>query len=153
MVALNVIEFDALNNEITTSNTLQDAKWYQTSIEMKRMGEGLKKQRLNQYGLMLNSVSSPAVRTVIEFESAKLMNFSDEANTMLDAAFKSQFESSMLQTVSAGKQAEASSVQSDMMIEQAQNPQPQPPQGGGQEGINGQGGLNPASLQQKAPQM
>lgn len=153
MVALNVIEFDALNNEITTSNTLQDAKWYQTSIEMKRMGEGLKKQRLNQYGLMLNSVSSPAVRTVIEFESAKLMNFSDEANTMLDAAFKSQFESSMLQTVSAGKQAEASAVQSDMMIEQAQNPQPQPPQGGGQEGMNGQGGLNPASLQQKAPQM
>lgn len=152
-VSLNVINYDGVANEVTTSNTLQDAKWYQVGIEMKRMGDSVKRQKINSYSIMLNSMSSPAARTVLEHEILKLMDLPDQATKMLNASLELQYQASMKQVESQGMQADAASAQSEMMIQQSAQPQGEPQQGpnpqapsGGMQGNNGQGGLNQEAL-------
>lgn len=124
-IALNIMQYNPQDGQVYVSNQLHDAKWYQIAIETRRLGEGAKKQRISQYALMLNSMSSPAARAVLEHEIIRLMDLPDEALGMLNASLESQFNTAMIQTNSQGVQAQAQEVQANMLIQQAQAPQMQ----------------------------
>lgn len=123
-LVINQPQWDPQTNDIVYLNELGDTDWYAVSINTRRLSEGFKKQRVTSYAAMLNAVTSPAARAVIEYEMIKLLDISDESEELLDRTFQSQYSSALMQQ-------EAQKAQAQIMINQAQQPPQMPGQGPG----------------------